>query len=435
MAGSRRKRQRRRSRPPSPQAEPSPTELTALGQREVSVAERPFKKTCHSSVSTSSTMCEPHVWPGLMDSMLHQIIALLSSFQDLLAFSGTCRSWRAALSSFPSIYTFTFPPLHLKPDIPNSHPHCSSFRYTLLYKCRWQLGDPSKRTLSLRCSAPQNTPNRMRYLGCSYGYLIFSYYENCLLVDMYTGAKVKPPKLQSAGNKETYYGILTAPLNLPISHLLLCSRSSIFYWQVGTNSWSEHPFGGERILQIVLFKGEFFAMDFHHRLHTMRFAPQLSMQEVGVVWGEEMFVGVHFKPWLVISGDMLLMLDLSVGIHHSYGFPGTFQVFRLDFSAQTAKWMKMEKLENSALFVSLDRRNPTFSCTNPERWGGKSNCIYVAKPSEDSDEPWTAVELGQPIPGATHCVPYSHPLLRTEGHCSQLEYLWVLPSFINGVDQ
>ncbi|BAH93292.1 Os06g0111100 [Oryza sativa Japonica Group] len=355
MDGSRRKRQRRRPRPPSPQAEPSPTELTALGQREVSVAERPFKKTCHSSVSTSSTI--------------------------------------------------------------------------------WQLGDPSKRTLSLRCSAPQNTPNRMRYLGCSYGYLIFSYYENCLLVDMYTGAKVKPPKLQSAGNKETYYGILTAPLNLPISHLLLCSRSSIFYWQVGTNSWSEHPFGGERILQIVLFKGEFFAMDFHHRLHTMRFAPQLSMQEVGVVWGEEMFVGVHFKPWLVISGDMLLMLDLSVGIHHSYGFPGTFQVFRLDFSAQTAKWMKMEKLENSALFVSLDRRNPTFSCTNPERWGGKSNCIYVAKPSEDSDEPWTAVELGQPIPGATHCVPYSHPLLRTEGHCSQLEYLWVLPSFINGVDQ
>ncbi|EEC79857.1 hypothetical protein OsI_21340 [Oryza sativa Indica Group] len=279
MAGSRRKRQRRRPRPPSPQAEPSPTELTALGQREVSVAERPFKKTCHSSVSTSSTI--------------------------------------------------------------------------------WQLGDPSKRTLSLRGSAPQNTPNRMRYLGCSYGYLIFSYYENCLLVDMYTGAK--------------------AP---------------------------------------------------YHAL-----APQLSMQEVGVVWGEEMFVGVHFKPWLVISGDMLLMLDLSVGIHHSYGFPGTFQVFRLDFSAQTAKWMKMEKLENSALFVSLDRRNPTFSCTNPERWGGKSNCIYVAKPSEDSDEPWTAVELGQPIPGATHCVPYSHPLLRTEGHCSQLEYLWVLPSFINGVDQ
>uniref|UniRef100_A0A0E0DVP3 KIB1-4 beta-propeller domain-containing protein n=1 Tax=Oryza meridionalis TaxID=40149 RepID=A0A0E0DVP3_9ORYZ len=420
MAGSRQKRQQRRPRPPSPQAEPSPTELTALGQREVSVAERPFKKTCHSSVSTSSTMCEPHVWPGLMDSMLHQIIALLSSFQDLLAFSGTCRSWRAALSSFPSIYTFTFPPLHLKPDIPNSHPHCSSFR--------WQLGDPSKRTLSLRCSAPQNTPNRMRYLGCSYGYLIFSYYENCLLVDMYTGAKVKPPKLQSAGNKETYYGILTAPLNLPISHLLLCSRSL------------ERILGQSTLLAVSAFfrlcsSKVFFAMDFHHRLHTMRFAPQLSMQEVGVVWGEEMFVGVHFKPWLVISGDMLLMLDLSVGIHHSYGFPGTFQVFRLDFSAQTAKWMKMEKLGNSALFVSLDRRNPTFSCTNPERWGGKSNCIYVAKPSEDSDEPWTAVELGQPIPGATHCVPYSHALLRTEGHCSQLENLWVLPSFINGVDQ
>ncbi|XP_015694293.2 uncharacterized protein LOC102719400 isoform X1 [Oryza brachyantha] len=435
MDGRRRKRQRQRQQQqpgPSP-----PTELTTLGRREIAVEERPLKTTCHTSVPTSPALCEPHVWQDLMDSLLHQIITFLSSFQDLVAFSGTCYSWRTALSSFPSTYTFTFPPLHLKPDIPDIHTYSRNFKYSLLSCRKWKLGDPSKRNISLCCSAPQNTPNRMRYLGCSYGYLIFSYRKNCLLVDVYNGTKMKPPILQFLSNKDIYYGILTAPLNSPNSHLLLCSKSSIFFWQVGTNSWSEHPFCGDRILQIVLFKGEMFAMDFHHRLHTVRFAPQFSMQELGVLWAEEMLVGVHFKPWLVICGDMLLMLDLSVGTHQLHGFAGTFQVFRLDFSAETAKWMKMAKMENQALFVSFDRRNPTFSCMRPERWGGKSNYIYVAKPSDDSDEPWTAVELGQPVPSTTDFVPNHHTILRREpnGHCNQLEHLWVLRSSTYGVGQ
>jgi hypothetical protein len=66
----------------------------------------------------------------------------------------------------------------------------------------------------------------------------------------------------------------------------------------------------------------------------------------------------------------------------------TFWVFRLDLSLVPATWVKMDNLENQALFVS-DRRNPTFSCMFPKRWGGKSNYIYVARRFEDSDEPWT----------------------------------------------
>uniref|UniRef100_J3MAQ0 KIB1-4 beta-propeller domain-containing protein n=1 Tax=Oryza brachyantha TaxID=4533 RepID=J3MAQ0_ORYBR len=158
--------------------------------------------------------------------------------------------------------------------------------------------------------------------------------------------------------------------------------------------------------------------------------------------GEKELVGLHFlhlKPWLVICGDMLLMLDVSVGTRQLYSFPAkvfsSFQVFRLDFSAEIAKWMKMDKLEDHAIFVSLDRRNPTFSCMSPERWGGKSNCIYVAQPSEDSDEPWTTVELGQSVLRTVRCFPYGHRLLQTNGHGSQLENLWVLPRFVYGADQ
>ncbi|KAL6606506.1 hypothetical protein ACP70R_042159 [Stipagrostis hirtigluma subsp. patula] len=440
---------RKQSPPPSPT--PSPPTRTAAtaaavswrthtaGTRrsqgvEVAVAERPYKKTCHSSSSTSYVTSGHDVWADLLDNLLHQVVALLSSFHDLLAFIGTCRSWRATLSSLPRAFSFGFPPLHLQPGIGYLHSHRSYIRYCDLSNFKWQLIDPVKRTSSLRCSAPRNLRDRMRYVGCSYGYLIFSNSDHCILVDVYNGNNVRPPKLKSTGNHEIYYGILVAPLNSPNSCLLLCSRSSMFQWQVGTNSWFEHPLNGERILQIVFFKGEMFAMDFLERLHVIRLAPQLSVQEVAVVWGDDMVVGLNFKPWLVVCSDMLFLVDLSASVDALSGISGTFKVFRLDFSVEPAKWVKVDNLGNVSLFVSLDRRNPTFSCMSPERWGGKSNCIYVASSSEDSDEAWTVVELGQAVPTTTLCCSYQPELIQApNGHCNQPRNLWVLPSLVYGV--
>ncbi|KAG2622697.1 hypothetical protein PVAP13_3KG041800 [Panicum virgatum] len=173
----------------------------------------------------------------LLDSLLHEIIVLINSFHDFLAFIGTCRSWRTAVSSFPSVYTFSFPPLHFEPDGPYFRPHSIGIKPLLLSNCKWKLSDSSKENLSLRCALPQSTPNTVYYLGCSYGYLIFTY-EDCLLVDAYTGAKVKAPKLPC--NNELGWssgiGVLTAPFSSPNSRLLLFSRASMFEWQVGTNS-------------------------------------------------------------------------------------------------------------------------------------------------------------------------------------------------------
>ncbi|VAI68828.1 unnamed protein product [Triticum turgidum subsp. durum] len=424
MAGNRRRCRRGRTRPQQA-AEPSPPPAPASlsSSREVAVAARPSKKICDASGSISSPSSGSHAWENLLDSLLHQIISLISSFHDLLAFRGTCHSWHAAASSFPSAYTFSFPPLHLKPDV--SQESYNSDRKS-------QLVDPAKKSLSHRCSAPGITPHPMRYLGCSYGYLIFSDRRHCHLVDVYTGTKVKPPKFQSESNTLIYFGILTAPLNSPNSRLILFSRISMLQWQVGTNSWTEHPHVGELIHQIVLFKGQMFAMDFVQRLHTIHIAPELSMQEVAVMWEQSMLVGLHSKPWLVVCGDMLLLVDLSVSMDQLFGFPGTFQVFRLDFSVEPAKWVKMDKLDNWALFLTNDRRNPTLSCMNPERWGGKSNYIYVPTKSEDFDEPWTAIEVGQPVPSSTHRMSFSSA---ATAHCSPLNSLWVLPSLVYGVDQ
>ncbi|KAL6861410.1 hypothetical protein ACP4OV_017110 [Aristida adscensionis] len=434
MAGRRRHHRRhRRARPPPAPAPEEPSPRGPAAPREVAVAERPSKKTCHSSSSTSTTSGQ-NVWADLLDSLLHHIIGLFRSFHDLLAFIGTCRSWRVALSSLPPSFNFNFPPLHLRLDLEYPYTHHSPTQCSILSNFKWRLSDPTKITSSLRRSTSQNFRSRMCYVGCSYGYLMFSGFEHCLLVDAYSGTDVRPPKLKSSGNRSIYYGILVAPVNSPNSHLLLCSRSSMFQWQVGTNSWSEHPYDGGRILQIVFFKGEIFAMDFLERLRIIRLAPQLSVQEVPAVWEEDMIVGLNFKPWLVVCSDVLFLVDLSVSIDDLSGFSGTFKVFRLDFSVEPAKWVKVDNLENASLFVSLDRRNPTFSCTSPERWGGKSNCIYIANSSEDSDESWNVVEVGQAVPITTLCCSY-RPIQAPNGHCNQPQNLWVLPNLVYGIGQ
>uniref|UniRef100_A0A8I6YT89 DUF295 domain-containing protein n=1 Tax=Hordeum vulgare subsp. vulgare TaxID=112509 RepID=A0A8I6YT89_HORVV len=164
-------------------------------------------------------------------------------------------------------------------------------------------------------------------------------------------------------------------------------------WQVGTDWWSEHPLalGHENICQIVIFKGDIFVIDYLMRIHAVHFTPQFSVQELEFMW--ESFFPIN--PWLMSCADMLLMADLSVSSFHWHGtYSHTFDVFRLDLAVEPAKFVK---LENYALFISLDKRNPTFFGMSPERWGGKSNCIYAARLLEEPDESWVAVELGQSV--------------------------------------
>ncbi|KAF8723520.1 hypothetical protein HU200_021467 [Digitaria exilis] len=262
--------------------------------------------------------------------------------------------------------------------------------------------------------------------------------EECLLVDVYSGAIVKPPKLKSTGNDDIYCGILAAPFNSSNSHLLFCSKSSMFLWQVGSNSWSEHPLDVQDILQIVLFKGEMIAMDLLGRFHRMRLVPQLSVQQVAVMW-EDMVLGQSYKQWLVVCGDMLLLVDLPISIDPISGFCVTFKVLSLDFSVEPAKWVKVDDSYNNALFVSNDTRTPTFSCTNPVRWGGKSNSIYFANSStdpSDRNEPWIVTKLGEVVPFTDLCATYSSELIqvpRPGGRIHQQQSLWVVPSFVYGI--
>ncbi|KAF0902471.1 hypothetical protein E2562_016294 [Oryza meyeriana var. granulata] len=86
----------------------------------------------------------------------------------------------------------------------------------------------------------------MLFAGSSHGQLICCHRGYCLVVDVFTGAEVSPPRLPFSEDTEEFYycGTLTAPITSPNSHLLISTQSSLFDWQavhfaVGSQASSE----------------------------------------------------------------------------------------------------------------------------------------------------------------------------------------------------
>lgn len=125
-------------------------------------------------------------------------------------------------------------------------------------------------------------------------------------------------------------------------------------------------------------------------------------------------------PWLVACGDMLLMVGCQ---KYSPSTGDTFEAFRLDLSTGPAKWVKVEKVENWAIFISIDERSQGLCCMNPERWGGRSNCIYCYD-YDYNNKGWIACELGQPLQEDV-CIP---KIFVSLNYGPAMHPMWVVPS-------
>ena len=90
-----------------------------LGCRESDIMQSPSKIVGASASTTNPAVYGLQGWADLPEGLLHSIIPLLSSFLELHAFAGTCRSWRAAFSSYPSKSRFyaLLSPLLVRPPI------------------------------------------------------------------------------------------------------------------------------------------------------------------------------------------------------------------------------------------------------------------------------------------------------------------------------
>lgn len=265
---------------------------------------------------------------------------------------------------------------------------------------------------------PQSPLGSFCFVGASYGHLIFSSNRSCLVVDVFTGVSVSPPQIPGDEYTEVYYGAFTAPVASPNSHLLVTNGSHSFFWHVGSHSWLRPSPCDGTVKQIVTFKGQVVGMDSSGALFVVHLAPKIRVQKMLVSRVEIMPRIWHLNNLcLVACGDMLLL----IGCRGSFPARGdTFEAFRLDQSNDSPKWVKVEELGNWAIFISTDKRSQPLSFMNPERWGGRSNCVYCY--SHDSEN-WTAFELGRPASNTSNFVFISC--------ASGVQPMWVVPSMFS----
>ncbi|KAE8802328.1 hypothetical protein D1007_21877 [Hordeum vulgare] len=351
-------------------------DLSTEPAREFVIMQSPSKLRA-TSVSTQPPPSGLHCWADLPDDPLHTILALSGSFRDILAFAATCRSWRAAFSSYPSKYTFCskFPPLlvQLNASVQAADLSSNSGHHDLR-TCK--VIDPTNKNVPLRCQIPREIYQEMHFAGTSYGQLIFCRGGHCLIVDVFSGAKVSPPRLPFNGDfaREIYFsGTLTAPLPSSDSHLLVSTTTSLFDWPVGSDSWSELELSHAWIEQIVEFNGQFIAMDDCCEIYTLQLSPQLGLQKITTEFVSDLTPSSYEKPWLVVCGDMLLMVSRFSTYISGWS---VFVAHHLDMATNPKKWVAVKQLDNCALFVGGDVRSRPFSCLNPERWGGRDKSLY-----------------------------------------------------------
>ncbi|XP_037461874.1 uncharacterized protein LOC119332867 [Triticum dicoccoides] len=389
----------------------SPTESAVMQIR--------AKRTCYAAASS-----EARGWAELPDDLLRPIVALLSSsFRDLLAFGSTCHPWRDFSAHTSSLYHLL---LHPSTDR-QQYPWYDYDYWTLFHECTWRLADPAAAS-SYPSLLSLSDLRGMFFLRCSYGHLIFFDNKGFYIVNAFSGAKVVPPCLKSNNFIHISYATLTAPVASADSHLLVGSGGYLFQWRVGSDSWLEHypkvPF--LRIEQIVAFKGKTYTLGSFGSFCIVQFSPCLLVQKFEIMFEEDRTEDHYWtnqKTWLVVC-DVLLLIKLeAVKRISSEAFQfKAFKLKSLDAKNKKARWAKVDRLNNWAIFVSADGRCEALSFMNPERWGGRSNHIYF--PSYESERPWAAVQLWQKA--NNHST--SSWLSKTGSQYHRLVPTWVLPS-------
>ena len=262
--------------------------------------------------------------------------------------------------------------------------------------------------------------------ACSF--LIFCDDDGFYIVNAFSGAKVVPPCLKSDHFTRISFATLTAPVASTDSHLLVGSGAYLFQWHIGSDSWLEHypkvPF--LRIEQIVAFKGKTYTLGSFGSFCIVQFWPCLLVQKFEIMFEEDRTEDHYWtnqKTWLVVC-DVLLLIKLeAVKRISSEAFQfKAFKLKSLDAKNKKARWAKVDRLNNWAIFVSADGRCEALSFMNPERWGGRSNHIYF--PSYESERPWAAVQLWQKA--NDHST--SSWLSKTGSKYHRLVPTWVLPA-------
>ncbi|TVU13040.1 hypothetical protein EJB05_46715 [Eragrostis curvula] len=296
------------------------------------------RKITGASVPSAPDPSTFHGWADLPEGLLHSIIPLLGSFLDLLAFAASCSSWHAAFASYPhkSAFRTLLPPLPVRPNVRVSAPHLPSSRDG--HKLRTcQVIDPANPNIALRCQIPQENLQMKHFAGFSYGKLICGRHRDCLIVDVFTGVRVSPPQLPFSEDPFFYCGMLTAPLSPMAVHTAVSTPCLIGLLEVilGQNcGLMMHAL--IRLWTSMVSSSRW--TDYHQRLCSVSLFRNLGLQEIATVWWDGMSECPFLRPWLVVCGDMLLIVDHYVSF--SFGAPVIYKAYCLNMLTNPATWWR-----------------------------------------------------------------------------------------------
>ncbi|KAF3328062.1 hypothetical protein FCM35_KLT06668 [Carex littledalei] len=213
--------------------------------------------------------------------------------------------------------------------------------------------------------------------------------NHIVILNPLTGDELSSPLLPQDCKIYNPFPVLIFPLSSPDSGLLVFTSESkyegrydtLHYWQIGSPSWSSHcprvkPYCGIRMI-VATVQGKVYAMDSLHTLFVLDLSPQLHLRPLAVDGLRKR--GFSFQHFMVVcDGEFLLLLLVPTNENVMY--------------AQLE-----ETLGNWAIFVGYDSRAQGLAIQNPERWGGRKNCVYFATGNENGDWPWAVVKLGDVI--------------------------------------
>ncbi|KAJ3682998.1 hypothetical protein LUZ60_013225 [Juncus effusus] len=374
------------------------------------------RKTKRSSTTSA--------WSDLPESLLYTILTLLPSIRDLASFSSVCRSWRTSSSSlFPTAPSLSassslFAPLLLyplseAPRRPSALRRVSSLR----------LHDPANPSVSYPLSFTSSVKKSLcsNFLACSHGHLIFIACNRIFVIDPFTGSQLKSPILTRKFNPDGFACLLTAPPSSDESALVLFSYGSFMQWRIGIDSsvWSSfrsvHKLSHVRLVSV---NRRVYVIDLYKRFYVCELHPNLSLKDLQV---DSLLERINFSliDWIVDLGGELLFLQFEQGEEM---MKAQCVAFRLEKSS----WVKMESLGDWAVFVGPDSSVPGLACKNPERWGGRKNCIYFARNNDDGiNGGWAEMELGEEV---DICDPESP--LSMSNSAEWPAPLWVYPQMV-----
>ncbi|CAN6179696.1 unnamed protein product [Urochloa humidicola] len=349
-------------------------------------------------------MSKPQGWAELPDEILDSIMKLLSCTYDLLAFIGTCTTWRAVFKEAKPLYNNLFPPLMIRSCAHLSNDANSEVHHT------WQLMDPCNPSLRFHRPAPTGIPSVMEFVGCSYGHAIFADLSEpategrITMVDVFTSVQVSPPPCPTKLT-DLLCCALTAPISSPKAHLLVSVYGTygLFVWRIGGKSWQlyiDSYYGIGFIDQIVVFKDRIIALDSDLSIFSVHLddEPELGMyiQPLLLIVKEENDDMINNEDLenarlMVMNGDKLALVALpsSTGDDENLVF---FYLEDLDSPTKPPRWSPVQDLDCAVFISEIYERNRVYrhwygrwvlSRADPERWGGRRGQVNHAGYSDE----------------------------------------------------